>query len=185
MIVALDSIDERAGAAALAQALAALRAKSGNKVLLATHSDVMRGAALYDDVVVDTCGASAADSAAVLAAAGVIVVLIRPSELETARHAALLARICIARAANPRAQVLVMVSDTQQALSPHDAGCVLVFVARIASARLADTLVLDDSGAVYRPGHREPDAQIDKLALSAPEVRHLYGQVFYGATALA
>jgi len=180
MIVALTGMDDEA-ASDLAQELALLRASAGGKVLLVPPSQEpvsLENRRAYDDVVI---GAGAINAAA-LAAAAVIVVLIRPGELESHGHGALLDRIRQACALNPRAQVLVSVAHAKQALSAHEVGCVLVFVAQITSARLADTLVLDDSGAYHtRHSELEPDVYKTGDSLCAPEVRHLYRQVFHAA----
>nr|WP_233410523.1 hypothetical protein [Rugamonas sp. CCM 8940] len=167
----------------LAEQLALLRASAGSKVLLLSRQHGPAQADLrqsYDDVVIDTAGN--VDGEAVLAAAGVIVVLIQPAELETHDHGALLARVRHAQEANPQAQVLVAIGHTAQALTPHEVGCVLVFVAQIASARLVDTLVLGAGGA-YRTRHSTLELDDFKCenALCASEVRHLYRQVFQPA----
>jgi len=167
MIVALASNGNNGAAASLAQALAALRASSGNKVLFVKQDQrqpQLTSDLAYDDVVIDASSGDG-DGGAALAVAGVIVVLIHPAELEAQHDAALLQRIKTAIDANPRAEVLVAVSHGEQALSAHEVGNILVFVAQLSSARLADTLVLDENGA-YHPRH------------GATEVRHLYGQVF-------
>ena len=184
MIVALTGMDDEA-ASDLAQELALLRASAGGKVLLVSPAQTAQACGLldprssYDDVVI---GAGSGTSALTLAAAGVIVVLIRPAELEARGHDTLLERIHRARAVNPHMQVLVSVAHAKQALSPHEVGCVLVFVAQISSARLADTLVLDDSGAYHtRHSEMELDAYKTTDSLCAPEVRHLYRQVFNAA----
>lgn len=182
MIVALTGTD-RHQASDLAQQLAQLRASAGSKVLLLSKQ---HGAAQvdlrqpYDDVVIDMADHVYSEEA--LAAAGVIVVLIQPDELERQDHGALLGRIQHAQEANPQAQVLVAVGRTAQALTPHEVGCVLVFVAQIASARLVDTLVLGAGGA-YRSRHGAPELDQHKRAsaLCATELRHLYRQVFQPA----
>lgn len=182
MIVALTGTD-RHQASDLAQQLAQLRASAGSKVLLLSKQ---HGAAQvdlrqpYDDVVIDMAAHVYSEEA--LAAAGVIVVLIQPDELERQDHGALLGRIQHAQEANPQAQVLVAVGRTAQALTPHEVGGVLVFVAQIASARLVDTLVLGAGGA-YRGRHSalELDEHKRASALCASGLRHLYRQVFQPA----
>ncbi|WGG51178.1 hypothetical protein [Rugamonas sp. DEMB1] len=183
MIVALTGMTDNPAASDLAQQLALLRASAGSKVLLLTQQHGPAQVDLrqpYDDVVIDTAGNC--DSEAVLAAAGVIVVLIQPDELEMHDHGALLLRVRHAQEANPQAQVLVAVGHAAQALTPHEVGCVLVFVAQIASARLVDTLVLGAGGAY---GTRHSALEMDDFkwenALCATEVRHLYRQVFQPA----
>ena len=170
MIVALAATDGNAAAMNLAQDLADLRTVAGNKVLLVSRqctpcrADARKR---YDDVVIDVSGALHGDDAALaLAAAGVIVVLVDPAELGAQRLSALLTRIKQAQRTNPGAAVLVTVAHGRQALSAYQAGCILVFVAQIPSARLSDTLVLDETGG-YRHAHGAPD-----------EVRGLYRQVF-------
>jgi hypothetical protein len=167
MIVALASHGSNPAAANIARTLAALRASSGSKVLFVEQDPLqplLPTGQAYDDVVID---ASSGDGAA-LAVAGVIVVLIHPAELEGRHDAALLRRIKTAIDANPRAEILVAVGQGEQTLSAHEVGNILVFVAQISSARLADTLVLDENGA-YHPRH------------GAAGIRHLYGQVFRAA----
>jgi len=201
MIVALASIDNSPAAANLALSLAALRTSSGSKVLLVSHGRPPANEKLktdlerfeedqtYDDIVIDTSDTESKDSVAALASAGVIVLLIRPTELEAQHAAPLLRRIKCALHGNPEAQVLVAVGHDKKPLSAHEVGNILVFVAQISSARLVDTLVLDGTGA-YHPCHSE--AKIGdfghEAALCATEIRHLYGQVFrnnVGATVAA
>jgi hypothetical protein len=172
MIVALASTDD-SSAAGLASTLAALRTSSGSKVLLVKRGEAQGPAQFmldraYDDVVIDASGDDSGAAGAALAAAGVIIALIPRAEMEARDAGALLRRIKAALDANPRAEVLVAIGDANKTLSAHEVGNILVFVAQLASARLADTLVLDDSGA-YHPRH------------GATGVRHLYSQVFRAA----
>lgn len=74
----------------------------------------------------------------------VIEVLIRPADLESRRLCELAARVRHAQADSPGAEVLVSMEHTRKPLSAHEAGCLLVFVAQIESARLCKTLVLDE-----------------------------------------
>jgi hypothetical protein len=57
---------------------------------------------------------------------------------------------------------------------------VLVFVAQLAHARLADTLVLADGEDCYHSRHSELELPAYKqdCRLCAPEVRHLYREIF-------
>lgn len=189
MIVALASLDHQAASSRLADELAALRASAGSKVILISRGHLPTPAdwcRRYDDVLIDTSGIAPSESAAVLAVAAVIVVLVLPSELAEGGDDRLLARIRCALDANPRARVLVVVGHAQGLLSPHEVGNILVFVARIGTATLADTLVLDEAGT-YHARHSEPviagDASGNRL--SVPEIRHLYRQVFTGAATSA
>jgi hypothetical protein len=54
-----------------------------------------------------------------------------------------------------------------------------VFVAQLPHARLADTLVLDDSATTYHSRHSELELQAYKqdCKLCAPEVRHRYREI--------
>jgi hypothetical protein len=185
MIIALTGMEGNGAVSDLAEQLAMLRCSAGSKVLLVSDpraEGMAPNAAHYDDIVIDASGCGAGADAAALDGAGVIVALIRPAELEQRNHTALQQRLRQAQAANPGARVLVAVGHSSAPLSPHQVGCILVFVAQIASARLADTLVLDEHGA-YHPRHSELelDAYKTEDALCAPEVRHLYRQVFRGA----
>lgn len=183
MIVALIGIDGNRDVSALAEELALLRVAAGNRVLLVCPDPGAYDPQLYDDLVVDAsrrgdCGSSSDDSA--LARAGVIVALLRREELEGANHAALLERLRDAQRANPGARVLVTVAHGSEPLSAHQTGCVLVFVAQLPGARLADMLILDEQGA-YHSHHSELEPAMYKTAnvLCAPEVRHLYREVFH------
>lgn len=181
MIVALTGMDD-AAASDLAQKLALLRTAAGGKVLLVSPAQAAEPQPPhgYDDVVIDT--GDNGGSAQALAMAGVIVVLIRPCDLEAHRHRALLERIKRASEINPQARVLVSVAREDHDLSPHEVGCILVFVAQISSARLADMLVLDERGSYHtRHSELEPAGARHGDALCAPEVRNLYRQVFQAA----
>jgi hypothetical protein len=61
----------------------------------------------------------------------------------------------------------VALRGPRAAWTPHEVGCVLVFVAQIAPARLVDTLMLDCDGGTYRPCRGSNEG-----------LRHLYRQVF-------
>ena len=179
MIVALTGNTEHDGNHAvsdLAEELALLRVAAGNRVLLVCPDPGAYDPQLYDDLVID---ASHLSGNAALARAGVIVALLRREELERPNHAALLERLRDAQRANPGARVLVTVAHGSVPLSAHQTGCLLVFVAQLPGARLADMLILDEQGA-YHSHHSELEPAMYKCAnvLCAPEVRHLYREVF-------
>lgn len=75
-----------------------------------------------------------------------ITVTIAPAELDNG--APLIARVNAMLATEPGAEVLVKVEE--HTLSAHQAGCLLVLVASLPTARLAGTLVLDDGGGICR-----------------------------------
>ncbi|MDR7050345.1 hypothetical protein J2X54_002826 [Duganella sp. 3397] len=182
MIVALTGNNEHDGNHAvsdLAEELALLRVAAGNRVLLVCPEPCAYDPQLYDDLVIDASHNQARDAAS-LAGAAVIVALLRRADLEHQDHAALLARLREASAANPGARLLVTVAHGSEPLTPHQTGCLLVFVAQLPGARLADTLVLDHD--TYHSHHSAFEADAYKTAnvLCAPEVRHLYRQVFSG-----
>lgn len=187
MIVALTGMDGNGAVSDLAEDLAMLRVAAGSRVLLVSPNPGAYDPQLYDDLVIDASRRNAsADVADVadqdaLARAAVIVALVRPAEIEQGRHAAFLARLRQAQAANPCARVLVTVAHGSEPLTPHQTGCLLVFVAQIPGARLADTLELDQRGT-YHSHHSELELDSRKTAyvLCAPEVRHLYSEVFRG-----
>jgi hypothetical protein len=58
---------------------------------------------------------------------------------------------------------------------------VLVFTAQLPHARLADTLVLDDAEDTYHSRHSELELGVykEERKLCAPEVRHLYREIFH------
>lgn len=114
------------------------------------------------------------------ARASVILALLRPETLERDGCAELLARLKVMQSGNPAARVLVAVAHGRRPLTAHQAGCVLVFVAQLPRARLADTLVLEDGQDTYHSRHSalEPQAYKQDHKLCAPEVRHLYREVF-------
>ena len=183
MIVALTGMDGNRDVSDLAEELALLRVAAGNRVLLVCPDPGAYDPQLYDDLVVDASrrvdrGASSADAA--LARAGVIVALLRREELERPNHEPLLDRLREAQRANPGARILVTVAHGSVPLSAHQTGCVLVFVAQLPGARLADMLILDEQGA-YHSHHSELEPEMYKTAnvLCAPEVRHLYREVFH------
>jgi hypothetical protein len=180
MIVALTGMDGNRDVSDLAEELALLRVAAGNRVLLVCPDPGAYDPQLYDDLVIDASPlAKSAKADAALARAGVIVALLRREELERPNHAALLERLRDARRANPGARVLVTVAHGSVPLSAHQTGCLLVFVAQLPGARLADMLILDEQGA-YHTHHSELEPAMYKCAnvLCAPEVRHLYGEVF-------
>lgn len=110
-----------------------------------------------------------------------ILTLLQPQSLEQPDvYAALLARLQLAQRANPAARLLVTVAHGRRPLTAHQAGSLLVFVAQLPQARLADTLVLDDSADTYHTRHSELALPVHKRdrKLCAPEVRHLYREIF-------
>jgi hypothetical protein len=181
MIVALTGVDGDSAVADLAEDLAMLRVAAGKRVLLVAPNPGAYDAQLYDDLVVNASPHGAPKAEAALARAGVILALLQPDSLEQADTcAALLARLRHAQRANPGSRVLVTVAHGRRPLTAHQVGCLLVFVAQLPQARLADTLVLDDSAATYHSRHSELELQAYKQdrKLCAPEVRHLYREIF-------
>ncbi|MRW87608.1 hypothetical protein GJ698_26405 [Pseudoduganella sp. FT26W] len=176
MIVALTGMDGDSAVADLAEDLAMLRVAAGKRVLLVSPNPGPYDAQLYDDLVID---ASQRDDLA-LARANVVLALLRPEALERDGCAAVLARLQAAQRVNPAARLLVTVAHGRRPLSPHQAGCLLVFVAQLPQARLADTLVLADGEDTYHSRHSELELQAYKedRKLCAPEVRHLYREIF-------
>lgn len=172
MIVAITGTDGDSAIADLAEDLAMLRVADGKRVLLVSPNAGAYDPQLYDDLV--------AEADAVLPQADVILALLRPEALERDGCATLLARLQTAQRANPAARVLATVAHGRRPLSPHQTGCVLVFVASLPHARLADTLVLDDGNDTYHSRHSElePPAYKEDRKLCAPEVRHLYREIF-------
>jgi hypothetical protein len=177
MIVALTGMDGDGAVSDLAEDLAMLRVAAGKRVLLVSPNPGPYDPQLFDDLLID---ASQRGEDRALARAAVIVVLLRPEEPEQNGHQLLLDRLRTAQLANPGAQVLVTVAHGRRPLSPHQTGCVLVFVAQLRHARLADTLVLDDDGGSYHSHHSELELDVYKTdrKLCAPEVRHLYREIF-------
>ncbi|HEX5341348.1 MAG TPA: hypothetical protein VFX55_02560 [Duganella sp.] len=181
MIVALTGMDGDSAVADLAEDLAMLRVAAGKRVLLVAPNPGAYDAQLYDDLVVNASPNGAPKAEASLARAGVILALLQPETLEQPdQRAALLARLQLAQRANPAARVLVTVAHGRRPLTAHQTGCLLVFVAQLPHARLADTLVLDDSATTYHSRHSELELQAYKQdrKLCAPEVRHLYREIF-------
>jgi hypothetical protein len=176
MIVALTGMDCDNAVADLAEDLAMLRVAAGKRVLLVSPNPGPYDAQLYDDLVID---ASQRDDLA-LARANVVLALLRPEALERDGCADVLARLQAAQRVNPAARLLVTVAHGRRPLSPHQAGCLLVFVAQLPHARLADTLVLADGEDTYHSRHSELELQAYKedRKLCAPEVRHLYREIF-------
>lgn len=115
-----------------------------------------------------------------LSMAGVIVVLVRPADLQGRQQSALRARIRQALDLNPGARVLVAVAHGARDLSPQEVGNILIFVAQIESARLAERLVLDENGRYHTRHSVLASGAEDEETVCAPEVRHLYRQVFHG-----
>ncbi|WP_070272470.1 hypothetical protein [Duganella sp. HH101] len=185
MIVALTGMDGNGAVSDLAEDLAMLRVAAGSRVLLVSPNPGAYDPQLYDDLVIDAsrrdADAGGASDDDPLARAAVIVALVRPAEIEQGHYAAFLARLRQAQEANPCARVLVTVAHGSEPLTPHQTGCLLVFVAQIPGARLADTLELDQRGT-YHSHHSELEQGSRKTAyvLCAPEVRHLYSEVFRG-----
>jgi len=190
MIVALTGMDGNRDVSDLAEELALLRVAAGNRVLLVCPDPGAYDPRLYDDLVVDASPIADAGISpvpaparvkadAALARASVIVALLRREELELSDHAPLLERLRAAQSANPGARILVTVAHGSVPLSAHQTGCVLVFVAHLPGARLADMLILDGQGG-YHSHHSELEPEMYKCpnVLCAPEVRHLYREVF-------
>ncbi len=186
MRAALIGVDGDSAVADLAEDLAMLRVGDGKRVLLVAPNPGAYDERFYDDLVIDASHLGAAHVAAnakadaALARAGVILVLLRPQALERDGCAALLSRLQKAQRLNPGARMLVAVAHGRRPLTPHQAGCVLVFVAQLPHARLADTLVLDEGDDTYHSRHSElePQAYKEDCKLCAPEVRHLYREIF-------
>jgi hypothetical protein len=181
MIVALTGVDGDSAVADLAEDLAMLRVAAGKRVLLVAPNPGVYDAQLYDDLVVNASPQGAPRADAALARASVILALLQPEALEQADACAtLLARLRLAQRANPGSRVLVTVAHGRRALTAHQVGCLLVLVAQLPHARLADTLVLDEDATTYHSRHSELELQAYKQdrRLCAPEVRHLYREIF-------
>lgn len=185
MIIALISAD--AGAATdLAQQLALLRLYEGRHVLLLTsrRPHGRRPRVHYEDIVLASGTIGADAEALALSMASVIVVLVSPAELQQHQAGTLLARVHAAIRLNPAARVLVSVIHGTRDLSAREVGNILVFVAQLAPARLAEQWVLDEQGSYHtRHSARVRADQENEQLLCAPEVRYLYRQVFHGVQA--
>jgi hypothetical protein len=180
MIVALTGVDGDSAVSDLAEDLAMLRVAAGKRVLLVSPNPCAYDAQLYDDLVVDATPQGAAKTDLSLKRASVILALLHPESLEQPdEYAALLTRLQLAQRANPGVRVLVTVAHGRRPLTAHQTGCLLVFVAQLPQARLADTLVLDENDT-YHSRHSELELQAYKAdrKLCAPEVRHLYREIF-------
>jgi len=177
MIVAVTGVDGDSAVADLAEDLAMLRVAAGKRVLLVSPHPCAYDAQLFDDLLID---ASLRSQDPALARAAVILALLRPEALERDGCAELLARLKVVQSVNPSARVLVTVAHGRRPLTAHQTGCVLVFVAQLQHARLADTLVLEDGQDTYHSRHSElePQAYKQDHKLCAPEVRHLYREIF-------
>lgn len=177
MIVALIGVDGDSAVAELAEDLAMLRVAAGKRVLLVSPNPGPYDPQLFDDLVIN---AALRSQDAALARADVILALLRPEALERDGCADLLARLKVIQSAHPSARMLVTVAHGRRPLSAHQAGCVLVFVAQLPHARLADTLVLEDGQDTYHSRHSALELQAYKYdhKLCAPEVRHLYREIF-------
>lgn len=181
MIVALTGVDGDSAVADLAEDLAMLRVAAGKRVLLVAPNPGPYDAQLYDDLVVNAAHpADCSAPASALARASVVLVLLRPESLERDDGAAMLARLKRLQSVNPCVRILVTVAHGRLPLTAHQAGCLLVFVAQLPQARLADTLVLEDGHDTYHSRHSELALAVHKQdrKLCAPEVRHLYQEVF-------
>lgn len=181
MIVAFESTDQQVSGSSLAMALARLRTAIGRPTAVLVADSVANLSAVSrgeDEVLVDTSASTSGRSASVLAAAEVIVVLVDPHTLDE-RGPYQLGRLRRAAAANPRARILVTVAPSAAPMSLDEAARVLIFVASIGTAKLADTLVLGEEGACT--AHHGPAGG---AALGMSELHHLYRQVFQSSDAL-
>ncbi|MHA4867941.1 hypothetical protein ACXZ1M_09580 [Duganella sp. PWIR1] len=185
MIVALTGMDGDSAVADLAEDLAMLRVAAGKRVLLVSPHPCAYDAQLYDDLVIDASPQGALNVAlkadASLTRASVILTLLQPESLKQPDAcASLLSRLQLAQRANPAAHLLVAVAHGRRPLTAYQTGCLLVFVAQLPQARLADMLVLDDSADTYHTRHSELElpAHKQERKLCAPEVRHLYREIF-------
>lgn len=185
MIIALMGTDGSA-ASDLAQQLALLRTYDGSRVLLMTspHSQGARRRLPYDDIVITTDAGNNDTETLALALASVIVILVVPGDLQPRPPTALLSRVRAAISLNPGARILVSVAHGKRDLSAQEVGNILVFVAQLAPARLAEQLLLDQRGSYHtRHSALAQAGQEDEQRMCAPEVRYLYRQVFYGRQA--
>lgn len=181
MIVALTGVEGDRAVADLAEDLAMLRVADGKRVLLVSPHPCAYDARLYDDLVVDASPQGAPASDASLTRASVILTLVQPESLEQPdAYASLLSRLQLAQRTNPAARLLVTVAHGRRPLTAHQTGCLLVFVAQLPQARLADMLVLDDSADAYHTRHSELEipAHKQERKLCAPEIRNLYREIF-------
>jgi hypothetical protein len=78
-----------------------------------------------------------------------IVVQVHPAMLEHEQREQLLVQVNAVRAVTPDTPVLVTLGQDEHALTPHEAGSVLVLVAQLAPASLDATLVLDECGRYH------------------------------------
>lgn len=180
MIVALTGIDGDSAVADLAEDLAMLRVAAGKRVLLVSPNPGPYDPQLFDDLVIN---AAPRGQDAGAARASVILALLRPEALERDGCANLLARLKVLQGVTPSARMLVTVAHGRRPLTAHQVGCVLVFVAQLPHARLADTLILEEGRDTYHSRHSELELPAYKQdrKLCASEVRHLYREIFPAA----
>ena len=175
MKIAITGIEGDSAISDLAEDLAMLRMAAGKRVLLVPPNPRTYDEQLFDDQVID-----ASSSETSLIQADVIVTLLRPDVLGSAEEAILLARLQRVQSFNPSARVLIAIAHGRRPLSSHETGCLLVFVAQLFNARLADMLVLAERAETSHSRHSELELSMykEERKLSPPEMRHLYREIF-------
>jgi chromosome partitioning protein len=163
MIIAIAN--QGASHSRVADHLAALRSRSGRKVLLldtvsknGLRSGLENLQRDYNDIIIDTEGNDTLDSRSALIAARLAVVPVHVDEVDLARQYKLIDRLNSARMFNPGLRVVFVIVGGFTDPSREELAAVRAYVAQVMSAILAGTVLhalvpetlAADMGALYR-----------------------------------
>jgi chromosome partitioning protein len=188
MIIAIAGQSSGYGKAIVAN-LAALRARSGRKVLVidtdarhpsgsgggrALSSELEQVLTRYNDIIIDAEGADTAASRSALIAAKLAIVPVSADQVDLASQYQLIARLNSARMFNPGLHVCFVIAGGSADPSEQEMAAIRAYVAQVMSATLCGTVIHDyiiarEAGACAHEGC-ERDA--------AMEMHALYREVF-------
>ncbi len=133
----------------------------------------------YKDIVIDTEGRDSMGSRSALIAARVVIIPMRARKIDLERQETLIKRIEAARLINPHLRVLVVISRAQHDIPIADINAVKLFVARIPSAVLTETIIHEAValGVAFDEGRSISECRsADNPAVA--EMQSIYREVF-------
>jgi chromosome partitioning protein len=95
----------------------------------------------YDDIVIDTEARDCLASRSALVAARIVIIPVRAGQIDQANQQKLIKRLETARIFNPRLRVLFVITCAHTSPSMEDFVAARAFAAKIALAKLADTVI--------------------------------------------
>jgi chromosome partitioning protein len=133
----------------------------------------------YNDIVIDTEGRDSMGSRSALALARIVIIPIRPDQIDLASEKKLIARIDTARLSNPRLRVLFVIACVKDDPSVQEIANARSLVAKVTAATLADAVIHEQTAILcaFKEGLSVSEYKPADMR-SIAEMMCLYREVF-------